>query len=49
MSAVAPWHTCQVEGRTSGNREASDAFAAAILLLHGLTGSSAEHHAPIRA
>lgn len=49
MSAVTPWHTCLEEGRTSSNREAGDVFAAAILLLHGLTGSSAKHHALIRA
>jgi len=49
MSAVTRQRTCLVQGRTISYREAGDVSAPAILLLHGLPGSSAEYHALIRA
>jgi hypothetical protein len=49
MSAVTRLRTCLVQGRTISYREAGDVSAPAILLLHGLPGSSAEYDALIRA
>ena len=49
MSAVTRQRTCLVQGRTISYREAGDVSAPAILLLHGLPGSSAEYDTLIRA
>ena len=49
MSAVARQRTCLVQGQTISYREAGDVSAPAILLLHGLLGSSAEYDTLIRA
>jgi pimeloyl-ACP methyl ester carboxylesterase len=49
MSAIIRQRTCLVQGRTISYREAGDVSAPAILLLHGLPGSSAEYDTLIRA
>ena len=49
MSAVTRRRTCLVQGRTISYREAGDVSAPAILLLHGLPGSSAEYDTLIRS
>lgn len=49
MSAVTPQRICLVQARTISYREAGDVSAPAILLLHGLPGSSAEYDTLIRA
>ena len=49
MSAVIRQRTCVVQGRPISYREAGDVSAPAILLLHGLPGSSAEYEKLIPA